>query len=275
MQPLQALDYVYYKQTLTKLLRGYEDKTFRTACTLLNNPNMPLVDAFDQLYNIAEQSRRNEYYYQNQWFTQFAQHRTSVSVLRQNWVGRGVADLIDCEYGEVVEIKSDLDSFARLEHQISQYFTGFTRVSVLANNKQIGELCELLDRLPCGERVGVYAMGKAGNISTVREPRTVIKYLKQRTIYAMLHLSEVEALLASRTLSFQPCNSFERYEHYFAQFATTSVLVNQRDMKRIITERARRDIGQIQQLPKSIWSAAYFLPDKELQTLLSVNAIMQ
>ncbi|GGI15332.1 hypothetical protein GCM10007377_15370 [Galliscardovia ingluviei] len=271
MQPLQALDYVYYKQTLTKLLRGYEDKTFRTVCTLLNNPNMPLVDALDQLYNIAEQSRRNEYYYQNQWFTQFAQHQTSVSVLRQNWAGRCVADLIDCERGEAIEIKSDLDSFARLEHQIAQYFTGFTHVSVLAKDEKIRELCGLLEHMPCGERVGVYAMHEAGDISAVREPRMVIKYLKQRTIYAMLHQKEVETLLAQRDPSFQPCNSYERYEHYYQKFSTTSVLVNQRDMTRIITERSRRNINAIKTLPPSVWSAAYFLPDKELQTLLSMS----
>ena len=97
-----------------------------------------------KLYSQMSKCYRNEYFYQNTLLNTLLLGKHSVrttTALSQVIVGKAVADFILINGKAVVyEIKSDLDSFDRLESQIEAYYHAFDHVCVVAPESSFSRL---------------------------------------------------------------------------------------------------------------------------------------
>lgn len=105
-------------------------------------------EVISQIYKYMSKNYRNEYFYQNTMFNKLLLGRHSLNTttaLTQIPIGRSKADFIMINGKAVVyEIKTELDSFERLDTQLNDYFKAFDHVCVVtceSNFEKISSAC--------------------------------------------------------------------------------------------------------------------------------------
>ncbi len=152
-------------------------------------PSMPLSQFFDWIYNILFKNYRNEYIYKNAIANKIllGKHSLNTShMLTEFRVGKCKADAVVINgTSTVYEIKSEFDSFARLECQIKAYFQIFDYINVITSNSQATKLKSILPDV-----VGILVLTDRNTISTIRESKSNKKNINMATLFDSLRNKE-------------------------------------------------------------------------------------
>ncbi len=153
------------------------------------DPSMPLPQFFDWIYNILFKNYRNEYIYKNAIANKIllGKHSLNTShMLTEFRVGKCKADAVVINgTSTVYEIKSDFDSFARLESQVKAYYQTFDHINVITSNTQATKLESVLP-----DAVGILVLTNRYKISTIRESKSNKKNIKLDTLFDSLRKKE-------------------------------------------------------------------------------------
>lgn len=140
---------------------------------------------------------RSEYYYRNLIATKLfvGRHRAAGAVLLNEFrVGASVADCVLVNgRGIVYEIKTEYDSPEKLTSQIASYYRAFPFVNVVTHSSQAAKYARLLENTP----TGLYAVGRRGTLSPVKEMEGSYDDLDVKTMFNTLRQGEVESILNS------------------------------------------------------------------------------
>ncbi|HDZ85240.1 MAG TPA: hypothetical protein ENH35_01660 [Candidatus Moranbacteria bacterium] len=151
--------------------------------------SMPLAQFFDWIYNILFKNYRNEYIYKNAIANKIllGKHSLNTShMLTEFRVGKCKADAVVINgTSTAYEIKSEFDSFARLESQIKAYFQIFDHINVITSNSQSSKLKSILP-----DAVGIMVLTDRNTISTIRESKSNKKNINQVTLFDSLRKEE-------------------------------------------------------------------------------------
>jgi hypothetical protein len=158
---------------------------------------------FNEIYVCLGQENRNEYYYMNTLLNKLLAGKHSVNTttaLSQVHIGQHIADFVMLNgEGRVYEIKSDLDNFGRLHDQLSDYFTAFSKVSVLASINEYERLQRVLSAFgDMGDAVGIYVLSADDTIfnrSRSREPIQFNEKLAHANMFKLLRKREYENII--------------------------------------------------------------------------------
>lgn len=152
---------------------------------------------FGEIYKHMSKSYRNQYFYQNTLFNKLLLGKHSINTataLTQVPIAKSKADFI-CINGKAVvyEIKSELDTFARLNGQLQDYFKAFNHVCVVTSESHYSYAMNVLKDTP----VGVYVLTSRNTISEKlrKEPSEENSYLDYAAIFKVLHKHEYEEIL--------------------------------------------------------------------------------
>ena len=181
-------------------------------------------ELISEIYEFMSKSYRNEYFYKNTLLNKLLIEKHSVETtiaLTQIPIGKSKADFILINGKAVVyEIKTELDSFDRLETQLRDYFKAFNHVCVVTSESHFDRISSILQNTP----VGIYILTKNNTIGTglkkeptednaqldhlviFKEPTESNTQLDHLAIFKVLHKSEHERIL----------------EKYFGQLPVTS-----------------------------------------------------
>jgi len=175
-------------------------------------------ELISEIYNFMSKSYRNQYFYQNTLLNRLLLGKHSVNTttaLAQIPVGKSKADFILINGKAVVyEIKTELDSFDRLNTQLRDYYKAFNHVCVVTSENQFGKISEILQNTP----VGIYVLTKKNTISTSlkKEPAEDNLHLNHLAIFKVLRKNEYERIIkkyfgqlpvASQVFYFDECFS--------------------------------------------------------------------
>jgi hypothetical protein len=160
-------------------------------------------ELFSEIYAHLGHQKRNEYYYLNTLLNKLLAGIHSVNTttaLSQVRIGQHIADFVMINgEGSVYEIKSDLDNLDRLSDQLNDYFTAFSKVSVLSTMREFDRVSRALEGLGnMGEATGIFLMNNGDTYfsrSTRREPRQFDDCLKHERIFKLLRKSEYENVI--------------------------------------------------------------------------------
>ena len=126
---------LFTKNILEQLLQNKNGDVLKYAIlnsNLLEDKNEKNVVFLQKIYKYMSKNYRNEYFYQNIIFNNILIGRHSLNTtvgLTQIPVAKSKVDLILINgKATVYEIKTELDSFERLENQIKDYYKGFNYV---------------------------------------------------------------------------------------------------------------------------------------------------
>jgi len=114
---------------------------------------------FDDLYVLLKENYPNEYIYKNEFLLSLLkkEYKTPHTFLQEVRIGKNIADMVVINGKSIAyEIKTEFDSFVRLEAQLTSYLKVFDKVFMVISENHLEKLERLLDeRYSC---VGIYIL---------------------------------------------------------------------------------------------------------------------
>ena len=153
------------------------------------------ADVIKQIYEYMQKNYRNEYIYQNTLLNKLLLGRHSLNTttaLTQVPVNKSKADFVLINGKAVVyEIKSELDSFERLESQLGDYYKAFDYVYVVTSEENLSKLEKILGE----STVGICLLTKKNTLRFIKEARENRSFLVHKVIFKVLNKSEYEEII--------------------------------------------------------------------------------
>ncbi len=154
-------------------------------------------EIISKIYKYMSKNYRNEYFYQNTLLNKLLLGRHSVNTttaLTQVPIGKSKADFVMINGKAVVyEIKTELDSFERLETQIADYYKSFNYVCVVTSEDNYSKISFLLE----GKNVGIYILTKKNTLQIKKEAQEDNTHLTHEAIFKVLRKKEFENIILS------------------------------------------------------------------------------
>ena len=148
-----------------------------------------------EIYKYLSSFYRNEYFYKNTLLNKLiinAHRLKTTTALTEVPVAKSKADFIMINGKAIVyEIKTELDTFERLETQVCDYYKAFDHVCVVTSETQAEELITRFKDTP----VGVYVLSKKNTIRHIKEPIECREYLDKEQMFKILNKPEYEHII--------------------------------------------------------------------------------
>lgn len=216
-----------------------------------------------KIYKYMSKNYRNEYFYQNTLFNKLLLGRHSLNTttaLTQIPVGKSKADFILINGKAVVyEIKTELDSFDRLETQINDYYKAFDHVCVVTCENNFEKLSRLLTDTP----VGICVLSNRNTLQFPKQPEMNDESLTHEALFKVLHKKEFEEIIKIYFGSLPNTTQVFYYDECYRLFVSipmsvlySMVLVQLKKRNCIIKEH-------YQNVPYELKSLLYFYNAKE------------
>ena len=155
------------------------------------------VDVISKIYLYMSKNYRNEYFYINTLLNKLLLGRHSLSTttaITQLPIANSKADFILLDGKAVVyEIKTELDSFERLEYQINDYYKAFAYVNVITCENNYYKLYKMLKDTP----TGICVLSDKNTIQTKKEAQYSSKNLDKQVIFKILRKYEFENIISN------------------------------------------------------------------------------
>ena len=114
---------------------------------------------FDNLYSLLRDNYKNEYIYKNEFLLNLLkkEYKTKHTFLQEVRIGKNIADMVVVNGKSIAyEIKTEFDSFVRLEAQLTSYLKVFDKVIMIISENHLKKLELLLhEQYSC---VGIYIL---------------------------------------------------------------------------------------------------------------------
>jgi len=209
---------------------------------LLNQipPETPLHKFFDKIYKYLLHNYRNEYIYKNTIANQILLKKHSLvksRMLTEFRVGKCKADAVILNgTSTVYEIKSEYDSFARLENQVKSYMSVFEHINVITTDLQAKKLKTVLPL-----NVGILVLNNKGTIEQIRKSNSNVGNIKLETLFDSLRKIEYLEIIENyygavpnvpNTQIYRECkNLFSKMPKKVAHKATVEILKTRSNSK--------------------------------------------
>lgn len=213
-----------------------------------------------EIYHFMSKSYRNEYFYQNTLLNKLLLGRHSLNTttaLTQIPISKSKADFILINGKAVVyEIKTELDTFDRLDTQLRDYYKGFNHVCVVTSESQYERALTLLGNTP----VGIYVLTSNNTISTKlrKEPIENNSSLDHTTIFKVLHKQEFERVLLDYYGKLPETSQAFYFGECLNQFSNIPILEAYTMSLKQLKCRNRIETTTLAQIPYELKSLFYF-----------------
>ena len=171
---------------ISKVVKRYE---------LSYNGESKNENVISEIYEYLGSSYRNEYFYKNTLLNKLlinAHRLKTTTALTEVPIAKSKADFIMINGKAVVyEIKTELDTFERLESQITDYYKVFDHVCVVTSENQSQELFVRFKDSP----VGIYVLSNKNTLRRLKEPETYRDKLQKDQIFKILNKPEYENIV--------------------------------------------------------------------------------
>jgi glutamate synthase domain-containing protein 2 len=217
-------------------------------------------EIISKIYNFMSKSYRNEYFFQNTLLNKLLLGRHSVNTttaLTQIPIGKSKADFILINGKAVVyEIKSELDSFERLNTQLRDYYKAFSHVCVVTSESNFDKLFNILYGTP----VGICVLTKRDTISKslkkdMIEDNSRLDYL---SIFKVLHKSEYESIIKQYFGKLPITSQVFYYDECFSMFSQIPIWEAYAMFIEQLKKRNHIVRSKIEKVPYELKSLIYF-----------------
>lgn len=213
-----------------------------------------------EIYRFMSKEYRNEYFYQNTLLNTLLLGIHSINTttaLTQIPVSKSKADFILINGKAVVyEIKTELDTFDRLDTQLRDYFKAFNHVCVVTSESQYERAVSLLADTP----VGIYVLTRKNTISSKlkKEPMEDNSSLDYTTIFKVLHKREYEDILLEYYGELPVASQAFYYGECLKRFSQIPILDVYNMALKQLKKRNRILISEFEKVPYELKSLFYF-----------------
>jgi len=215
-------------------------------------------DVISEIYQYLANNYRNEYFYKNTLLNKLLinVHRIRTTIaLTEVPIAKSKADFIMINGKAVVyEIKTALDTFDRLDSQISDYYKAFDHVCVVTSEDKKEEAVKKLS----GSPVGLYILTNRNTIQRYKEPEECRDNLDLSCIFKILNKQEYESIvkkLHGTLPAVTPINYYRKCKEIVCSSSIEDVYpLFLQELKK----RNRIDIVDYKLIPDSLHFLTYF-----------------
>jgi len=173
------------------------------------------TDFFDFLYKELKSYYKCEYVYLNEILLNeiLSKHQVNHKVITELKINNSAADLVIINGTTTVyEIKTELDTLARLESQLENYIQSIDKVYVVTHKDMANKLYDYLsDMFPT---VGIYILNRNNRLKAIKKATSNRNHFNKEVMFKMLNRNEFqfisedyyEALKKFNTFSFDECH---------------------------------------------------------------------
>ncbi len=244
-----VLSRVFTKNTFKDLINNKTNEVYNTCIKRYVNEKTNHENKFviDQIYRFLMTDYRNEYFYKNTLLNKLLLGKHSINTtvaLTEIPIRKSKADFVLINGKAVVyEIKTELDSFDKLENQINDYFTAFNNVCVVTSESNYNKLNSLL----LNTNVGIYILTDRNTISIRKEPVEDSSRLNHKSIFGILRKQEYEKIILNHYGVLPDTNQFDHYKECFKLFEKIEI---KKAFKYTLSELKRRKLQEIDEFEK-------------------------
>jgi len=229
----------------------------------------PLGQAFNDAHSRLLASYQSEYSYKNQIVSKIVLGRhslTTASALIEQPMSASVADVLVLNgTSTVYEIKTDLDSFTRLQAQVRDYIRHAEYTYVVVSERRAG-----LATKNVPEEAGIIALRQRGTLSVIRTAPSNLSALRHADIFRLLRTSEAMSVMRATGGESQRHPSGHARNVAYAHFRTLPLLRAHEAMIQALKLRSTsaRALLRDPDFPSSLRGLAYAT---ELSTIGSIR----
>ncbi|MDW7659213.1 MAG: sce7726 family protein [Bacillota bacterium] len=256
------LNHLFTQRVIYSLMHARSNEVYGSAVQrYIRDPaNTDNSTLLREIYRHMAKEHRNEYFYLNTLFNKLLCGKHSISTttaLTQIPIHRSKADLILINGQAVVyEIKTELDTFNRLDTQLCDYFRAFSHVCVVTSESQYGRAAHILAETP----VGIYVLTQQNTLSSTlrKEPRADTSKLEHTAIFKVLRKQEYERILLRYYSSLPVASPAFYYGECLKQFSGIPILEAYDLAIRQLKQRNRIALSDFMRVPFELKSLIYF-----------------
>lgn len=215
-------------------------------------------ELISEIYSYLKKNYRNEYFYKNTLLNKLllGVHKpTTTTALTEIPIGKSKADFILINGKAVVyEIKTALDTFERLESQLSDYYKAFDHVAVVTDQKN---KCAI-ERILQGTPVGIYLMTDRDQISTLKPPKRYSERLSPLEIFKVMNKEEFESVLMQVYSKLPEVAPVWYYTECCKMFCNIDISVSYPLFLKELKKRNKIIIEQYRYVPYELKTLVYF-----------------
>lgn len=255
-----VLNRIFTQNTFTDLLRDQFNSAYYEVINRYVEDNEIKSNRIliSEIYQIMTRNYRNEYVYKNTLLNKLliAKHSLkTTTALTEIPIGRSKADFILINGNAVVyEIKTELDSFDRLENQLSNYYRAFDHVCVVTCEDNFMKLADLLGDSP----VGIYILTKRNSLSLRKEPSRNKSNLDAKIMFKILRKTEFEDIIKSHYGELPKVSQVNYYNQCYKLFKDIDVETAYDYMLKELKKRTTIEIEEYNNIPYELKFLAYF-----------------
>ncbi len=185
--------------------------------------NYTYTDFFEYIYSQMKVNYKCEYFYLNEILKNeiLKKHDHDHRVLTELKINNSAADLVVINGTTTVyEIKTELDSFSRLEGQLSDYVKAIDKVYVVTHKSMVEKLSSYLDTV--FPTVGIYILNRNNRLKLIKKAEsnrfqfdiTIMFKILNRKDFEFFSKDYYEAREEFYSLSIDECHKFLKFSLY-------------------------------------------------------------
>ena len=257
-----VLNRLFTQNTFSDLIRNRDTSVYNAVIRrYINDPyNKSNGMLLSEIYRYMSDEYRNEYFYQNTLLNKLLLGIHSVNTttaLTQIPISKSKADFILINGKAVVyEIKTELDTFDRLETQIRDYYKAFSHVCVVTSEHQFTRAYELLK----DTNVGIYVLTQQETISQSmrKEPTTNNSQLDHTVIFKILHKAEFENIILKYFGVLPDVSQVFYYGECLKKFCEIPIATAYELFLKELKKRNKIQVSKLNEIPYELKSLVYF-----------------
>lgn len=156
--------------------------------------NKTYAELFEYIYDLLLCHYRSEYIYKNAIASKIAigRHKLAdIAYFSEFNAWNSIADVVIANGTTTAyEVKTEYDSFSRLDGQLASYQEIFDRVYAIIPESKLSSLLKLVE-----PNIGVIVLTEEYTLSVYREAQSNIEFLSHEKIYSCLRKSEYEDII--------------------------------------------------------------------------------
>lgn len=236
------------------------DSFLKCISRYVKNEKMTYGQAISKIYQYMDGEYRNEYFYKNTIFNELLIKKHdlySTAALSELPIANSKADFVMINgKGIVYEIKTDLDSLARLDNQIADYYKVFSYVYVVVGKKQMNKVREHLEY----SNVGIYEMSKNQRLICRKKALCERTKLSYEAMFQVLRKNEFEDVLLKYYGKLPKVNAFEYYRECLKWLKKINIVTFQKEIMNCLKQRTLLKVENINEysIPYELRYYAYF-----------------
>lgn len=254
------LNRVFTRNTFAELLTEQNNGTYFEVIKryIEDSENKSNRNLISEIYAIMSNNYRNEYVYKNTLLNRLLISKHSLkttTALTEIPINKSKADFVLINGKAIVyEIKTELDSFERLESQLNDYYKAFDHVCVVTCEDNFKRIEEILYDSP----VGIYILTKRNRLSLRKEPVRHNSNLDSNIMFKILRKREFENIIRTYYGELPAVSQAKYYTQCYNLFKNIDIEVAYQYMLKELKNRATIEIEEYKQIPYELKFLAYF-----------------